>query len=218
VARQIFSPAKVSSRKKLNPDSAPTVWRLTEEDLDSIRTVVRQGRHPYDFSAAPDSERSISLEEFLQRWEETFPFAKTDVLDRWRVKYLSPEAFNYYIDRSKITVPGTFSGATTAKLIIYCLLIMEAEHEALQEARVRALKFVRPDAQDVVNSLAARSQALDRDREWRGMDLSIQFSEAVRNPVVRTAVNNAATKRWGLSPKNWKLTETTAGEKKARKS
>ena len=119
MAGQIFSPTKVSSRKKLNPDSAPTVWRLTEEDLGSIRTVVRRGRHPYDFSAAADSETSISLEEYLQRWEETFPFAKTDVLDKWRVNFLSPEAFNYYIDRAKITVPGTFSGkskiALTAK-------------------------------------------------------------------------------------------------------
>ena len=217
MARQIISLPKVSNRKKLNPDGVPTVWRLTAKDFDSIRTVVHRGRHPYDFSAAPDSETSISLEEFLQRWEETFPFAKTDVLDKWRVNFLSPEAFNYYIDRSKITVPGTFSGATTAKLIIYCLLIMEAEHEALQDARVRALKFFRPDAQDVVNSLAARSQAFDADRECRGLDLSVQFSEAVRNPVVRTAVNNAATKRWGLSPKNRKLTERMAGENKPGK-
>jgi hypothetical protein len=81
---------------------------------------------------------------------------------------------------------------------------------------VRALKFVRPDAQDVVNSLAARSQAFDADRECRGLDLSVQFSEAVRNPVVQIAVNNAATKRWALSPK--RLPETMAGEKKARKS
>jgi hypothetical protein len=204
----------VSRRKKLNPDGVPKVWRLTAEDFESIRKVVRKGRYPYDFSATPGSETSISLEEYLQRWEETFPFAKTDVLDKWRVNFLSPDAFNYYIDRAKITVPGTFSGATTAKLIIYCLLIMEAEHEALQEARVRALKFVRPDAQDVVNSLAARSQALDGDRECRGLDLSVQFSEAVLNPVVRTAVNNAATKRWGLSPKNRELTETMAREKK----
>jgi len=81
-------------------------------------------------------------------WEEAFPFAQTDVLDKWKVKTLNAETFNYYIDRTKLAVAGSLSATTTAKLIAYCLLIMEAEHEALQAARVEALRFGRPGAQE----------------------------------------------------------------------
>jgi len=153
----------------------------------------------------------------MESWEETFPFAQADVLDKWKVNSLNAEAFDHYIDRTKLTVPGTLSAMTTAKLIVYCLLIMEAEHQALQAAWVRALQFVRPDGQDVVNSLAARAREADPKKEGTALDHGVQFSEAVRNPVVQVGVNNAAVNRWGLSEMNRKKIEKAGAEKDAGK-
>ena len=167
----------------------------------SVRMIAGQTRHPYDFGAEPDSKIHISLEDFIQSWEAAFPFAQADVLDRWEVKLLNAEVFNHYIDRSKLAVPGTLSAATTAKVIAYCLLIMEAEHEALQAARVESLRFERPDAQEVVDSLAARARRVRPKKEATQLDHSVQFCEAVRNPVVKAGVNNAAVHRWGLREK-----------------
>ena len=61
------------------------------------------------------------------------------------------------------------------------------------------LQFVRPDAQDVVNSLAARART---GKPGSSLDYSQQFADAVRNPVVEAGVNNAAVNWWGLSDKN----------------
>jgi hypothetical protein len=146
-------------------------------------------------------------------WEEGFPFAQTDVLDKWKVKTLNAETFNYYIDRAKLAVAGSLSATTTAKLIAYCLLIMEAEHEVLQTARVEALRFERPGAQDVVNSLAARARRLRPKKQGVELDHSVQFWEAVRHPVIKAGVNNAAVNRWGLGGKNRKkMEEASAGK------
>lgn len=135
-------------------------------------------------------------------WEEAFPFAQEDVLDKWKVKTLSAEKFNYYIDRTKLAVAGNLSATTTAKLIGYCLLILEAEHEALQGARVEGLRFRRPDAQDVVDSLVSRARRLRPKKDGMELDHSVQFCEAVRNPVIKAAVSYAATNRWGLREKD----------------
>ena len=87
---------------------------------------------------------------------------------------------------------------------------MEAEHEALQAYWLRTLQFVRPDAQDVVNSLAARAKAA---KPGSSLDHSQQFADAVRNPVVEAGVNNAAVNRWGLSDKNRRKIAKAQAEK-----
>lgn len=191
----------MTTRKKLDPTNVAKVRKLTAEDLASIRLVARQARHPYNFGPAPANEHT-SLEEFLQNWEEMFPFAQADLLDKWTVEALNAEAFNHYIDRGKLTVPGMLSARTSAKLIVYCLLIMEAEHQSIQATWLKALRFVRPDAQDVVDSLAARAMRAEPRKTGFELDHSVQFSDAVRNPVIQAGVNNAAVNRWGLSPKN----------------
>jgi hypothetical protein len=210
--KQVFS-AKVSARKKLDPVNVVKVWRLNAEELASIRIIARQARHPYDFGLAGDSKTQTSLEEFMQSREEAFPFAQDDLLDKWKVNSMNAEAFKHYIDREKLTVPGTLSAATTAKLIVYCLLIMEAEHQALQAAGFQALQLSRPNAQDVVNSLAARASGIDPKKEGSELDHSFQFAEAVRNPLVRAGVNNAAVNRWGLPKKNRVNQEKALAEK-----
>ena len=159
-------------RKKLDLANTVKVWRLDGEDLVSVRMIAGHAGYPYDFRP-DDSGGRISLEDFMVSWEEGFPFAQTDVLDKWKVKTLNAETFNYYIDRAKLAVAGSLSATTTAKLIAYCLLIMEAEHEVLQTARV----------------------------------------EALRNPVIKAGVNNAAVNRWGLGGKNRKkMEEASAGK------
>lgn len=189
----------MSTRKKLDPAKVAKIRRLTPEDLASIRLVGRQARHPYNFGPAPANEHT-SLEEFLQSWEEAFPFAQADVLDKWTVERLDAEAFNHYIHRGKLMVPGMLSARTSAKLIVYCLLIMEAEHQALQATWWKTLRFLRPDAQDVVDSLAARATRAEPRKIGFELDHSVQFSDAVRNPVIQAGVNNAAVNRWDLSP------------------
>ena len=90
---------------------------------------------------------------------------------------------------------------------------MEAEHEVLQTARVEALRFERPGAQDVVNSLAARARRLRPKKQGVELDHSVQFWEAVRHPVIKAGVNNAAVNRWGLGGKNRKkMEEASAGK------
>ena len=207
---------KASARRTLDPAHAVTVWRLDTDDLGSVRSIAGRSLRQYDFRQKPDSKTRIPLEEFILSWEEVFPFAKADVLDRWEVNSLNAEAFNHYIDRTKLGVPGILSATTTAKLIAYCLLIMEAEHEALQSARVEALRFVRPDAQDVVNSLVARARPGGVEKEGAELDYSVQFCEAIRNPVIKEAVKNAAVNRWGLRGNNRKkLEQACAGEEQS---
>ena len=203
----------MAARKKLDLANTVKVWRLDGEDLVSVRMIAGHAGHPYDFRPGADSRDVISLEDFMVSWEEAFPFAQTDVLDKWKVKTLNAETFNYYIDRTKLAVAGSLSATTTAKLIAYCLLIMEAEHEALQEAGVEALRFERLDAQDVVNSLAARARRLRPKNQGVELDHSVQFCEAVRNPVIKAGVNNAAVNRWGLMRKNRKKMEDASAGK-----
>ena len=76
---------KASARRKLDPAHAVTVWRLDGDDLGSVRSIAGRSLRPYDFRAQPDSQTRVPLEEFILSWEEVFPFAKADVLDRWKV-------------------------------------------------------------------------------------------------------------------------------------
>lgn len=187
----------MSPKRKLDLANLVKVWRLDEEDLASVRLIAGREPHPYNF-AASDGAEYLSLEEFLPLFQETFPFAQTDILDKWNVTSFNAEAFNHYINREQLAVPGTLSARTTAKLIVYCLRIMEAEHENLQTGWVRSLRRVGTDAQDLVNSLGARGARVDASKAGSELDYSLQFCAALRNPVVRAGVNNAAIHRWGL--------------------
>jgi hypothetical protein len=200
----------VAPRKKLRATDLPTVRSSTAEELQVIRRIALRTRHPYNFGPAPNPKTHTSLEEFIQSWESSHPFAVADVVDKWNLESLNAETFDRFIDRTKLSVPGYLSAVTTAKVIAYCLLIIEAEHEALQAYWLKKLQFVRPDAQDVVNSLAARTRAA---RPESNLDHSRQFADAVKNPVVEAGVNNAAVNRWGLSDKNRRKIAKAQAEK-----
>ena len=96
----------MTTRKKLDPANAAKVRRLNAEDFAAIRMTAREALHPYDFGPAPDANSRTTLEEFMEGWEESFPFAQADLLDKWQVNTLHAEAFNHYIDRTKLNVPG----------------------------------------------------------------------------------------------------------------
>jgi hypothetical protein len=200
----------VAPRKKLRATDLPTVRSSTPEELQVIRRIALRTGHPYNFGPAPNPKTHTSLEEFIQSWESTHPFASADVVDKWNLESLNAETFDRFIGRAKLSVPGYLSAVTTAKVIAYCLLIIEAEHEALQAYWLKKLQFVRPDAQDVVNSLAARARAA---RPESNLDHSRQFADAVGNPVVEAGVNNAAVNRWGLSDKNRRKIAKAQAEK-----
>jgi hypothetical protein len=200
----------VAPRKKLRATDLPTVRSSTAEELQVIRRIALRTRHPYNFGPAPNPKTHTSLEEFIQSWESSHPFAVADVVDKWNLESLNAETFDRFIDRTKLSVPGYLSAVTTARVIAYCLLIIEAEHEALQAYWLKKLQFVRPDAQDVVNSLAARTRAA---RPESNLDHSRQFADAVKNPVVEAGVNNAAVNRWGLSDKNRRKIAKAQAEK-----
>ena len=187
----------MSARRKLNLSNAVKVWKLDEEELASIRLIAGREPHPYNF-AESEVTAHLSLEDFLREFQETFPFAQTDILDKWNVPSFNAETFNNYINREQLAVPGTLSAKTAAKLIVYCLRIMEAEHEILQAEWVLSLRRVGTDAQDLVNSLSARAARADLGKAGGELDHSLQFCTAVRNPVIRAGVNNAAVHRWGL--------------------
>jgi hypothetical protein len=188
----------VSARRKLDPANVVKVWNLADEEMASVRLIAGREPHPYNF-AASDSTAHLALEDFLLEFQETFPFAQTDILDKWNVSSFNAESFNHYINRAQLTLPGTLSAKTTAKLIVYCLRIMEAEHEILQGEWVRSLRRVGTDAQDLVNSLSARAGRVDASKAGTELDYSLQFCAAVRNPVIQAGVNNAAVHRWGLT-------------------
>ena len=188
----------MSARRKLDPVNVVKVWKLDEEELASVRLIAGREPHPYNFAPSDSMER-LSLEDFLREFQEAFPFAQTDILDKWNVPSFNAESFNHYIDRAQLSVPGTLSAKTTAKLIVYCMRIMEAEYEILQADWVRSLRRVRTDAQDVVNSLSARAGRVIATKARSELDYSLQFCAAVRNPVIQASVNNAAVHRWGLA-------------------
>jgi len=187
----------VSARRKLDPANVVKVWKLDEEEVASIRLIAGRAAHPYNF-AQPDAEEHLGLEDFLRDFQETFPFAHTDILDKWDVPSFNAETFNHYIDREQLAVPGILSARTTAKLIVYCLHIMEVEHEISQAGWLRSLRRVGTDAQDLVSSLGARGARVDPAKAGSELDYSRQFCAALHNPVVQEAVNNAAVHRWGL--------------------
>jgi hypothetical protein len=93
-------------------------------------------------------------------------------------------------------VPG-FERQDDCQTIVYCLRIMESSMTFCRQDGL-APRRVRTDAQDLVNSLGARSARVDPARAGSRLDYSLQFCAALRNPVVREGVNNAAVHRWGL--------------------
>ena len=105
-----------------------------------------------------------------------------------------------------LATPGHLSAVTVAKLIQYCLLILESEAEMVRWRRTDSGVRSMPDAQDIANAIAIKAnQYRDRDK-IPDYDYIAQLLAAVKHPIVGKGVSNAAINRWGMSERNGKLT------------
>jgi hypothetical protein len=171
----------------LNDQSPPGLRDLGADELLDIRAVLLN--YPYNFAEPPKPDIDIQLVDYFAN--ARFPFARADACDKWQVACISMEFFERLLDRRPLAEPGYLSALTTAKLIAYCLQIVEATSESLPELRgLSALT-----GEDIIAQIAELSQSTDAIGDispWR------QFFLCVKNPVIRRAVNNAVINRWGL--------------------
>jgi hypothetical protein len=154
---------------------------------------------PYNFGAAPGTGTKTTLTEFLTDSEGEFPYAIQDLVDKLKIDSFSAESFNHHIDRNLLATPGHLSAVTVAKLIHYCLLIMESEAEMITWARIDHGVPGTPDARDIAGAVAAKVNRYESCREIPEYDHVGHFLAAIKHPIVGRAVANAAINRWGAN-------------------
>jgi hypothetical protein len=139
-----------------------------------------------------------TLAEFITDQEAEFPYAAMDLVDKLQLDSFGAESFARHIDRNMLATPGHLSAVTVAKLIQYCLMILESEAEMAKWRRVDGGVTGSPDAQDLANAIAIKlNQYQDRDKILE-YDHLAQFLAAVQHPIVGKGVANAAINRWGV--------------------
>ena len=164
-----------------------TLRDITGEEILRIKRIWLN--YPYNFAEPPYPEICWGLAEIIDH--ARFPMAMTDACDKWECQNFALESFSRFIEPERISEPGYLSAVTTAKLIAYCLQIVESTGESIQTLR-GVSKF---DGQDLLFQIAKLQETEMAGAEelspWN------HFLIAVRNPVVRWAVNNAVMNRWG---------------------
>lgn len=105
----------------------PKLTTVTEEQLTEINRLHLS--FPYNFSSPPGPETKATLAEFVRDNEKEFPYAIQDLVDKLKLASFSAESFDHHLDRDLLATPGYLSAVTVAKLIHYCLLILESEAE-----------------------------------------------------------------------------------------
>jgi hypothetical protein len=183
--------------------SLPKLTAVTAEQVTEINRI--DFKFSYNFGPPPNPESKATLAEFIRDQETEYPYAALDLVDKLRLDSFGPESFDRHIDRNMLATPGHLSAVTVAKLIQYCLQILESEAEMLSCQRTdRGLTSV-PDAQDIAKAIEIKAnQYQDRDKipEY---DYVAQFLAAVQHPIVGKGVSSAAINRWGMSERNGKL-------------
>jgi hypothetical protein len=154
---------------------------------------------PYNFGPAPRPGTKTTLAEFVRDCESEFPYAIRDLVDKLKLETFSAESFDHHIDRELLATPGHLSAVTVAKLIHYCLLILESEAEMIASARIDQGASGTPDARDIAGAVAAKVNRYESLLEIPEYDHLAQFLSAVKHPIVGRAVSNAAVNRWGTS-------------------
>lgn len=184
------------------PDRIRPLPKLTPVTDDQVTEINRISfNFPYNFAPAPKPETKLTLAEFIREAASEFPYAIRDLVDKLELDCFSAESFDHHIDRALLAIPGHLSAVTVAKLVHYCLQILESEAEMLVWGRIDRGVQGMPDANDIAYAVAAKANryaSLDKVPEY---DHVGQFLAAVKHPVVGKAVSNAAINRWGATDK-----------------
>jgi hypothetical protein len=183
--------------------SLPKLTAVTAEQVTEINRI--DFKFSYNFGPPPNPESKATLAEFIRDQETEYPYAALDLVDKLRLDSFGPESFDRHIDRNMLATPGHLSAVTVAKLIQYCLQILESEAEMLSWQRTDRGVTSMPDAQDIAKAIEIKAnQYQDRDKipEY---DYVAQFLAAVKHPIVGKGVSSAAINRWGMSERNGKL-------------
>jgi hypothetical protein len=186
--------------KKVVPKKKRSLPKLTTVTGEQVTEISRlHFNFPYNFGPAPRPGTKTTLAEFVRDCESEFPYAIRDLVDKLKLETFSAESFDHHIDRELLATPGHLSAVTVAKLIHYCLLILESEAEMIASARIDQGASGTPDARDIAGAVAAKVNRYESLLEIPEYDHLAQFLSAVKHPIVGRAVSNAAVNRWGTS-------------------
>jgi hypothetical protein len=174
----------------------PKLTTVTEEQLTEINRLHLS--FPYNFASPPRPETKTSLAEFVRDNEKEFPYAIQDLVDKLQLDSFSAESFDHHLDRNLLATAGHLSAVTVAKLIHYCLLILESEAEILAWGAIRSGLPGAPDANHLALAVAAKMNQYPHRNQVPEYDHVGQFLSAVQHPIVGKAVSNAAVNRWGV--------------------
>jgi hypothetical protein len=183
----------VPNRKR----SLPKLTTVTDEQVTEINRI--HFSFPYNFASPPRPGTKTALAEFIRDYEKEFPYALRDLVDKLKLDSFSAESFDHHIDRNLLATPGHLSAVTVAKLIHYCLLILESEAEMIAWERIDFGIPRMPDAHEIARVVAAKVNRYENRTKIPEYDHVGQFLSAVKHPVIGRAVSNAAINRWGLS-------------------
>ena len=175
----------------------PKLTTVTDEQVTEINRI--HFSFPYNFASPPRPGTKTALAEFIRDYEKEFPYALRDLVDKMKLDSFSAESFDHHIDRNLLATPGHLSAVTVAKLIHYCLLILESEAEIIAWERIDFGIPRMPDAHEIARVVAAKVNRYENRTKIPEYDHVGQFLSAVKHPVIGRAVSNAAINRWGLS-------------------
>jgi hypothetical protein len=184
----------------------PKITPVTEQQLTEINRI--SFNFSYNFAPAPRPATKVTLAEFIRDCAADFPHSVRDFVDKLNLDFISAESFEHHFDRKLLATPGYLSAVTVAKLIHYCLQILESEAEILMWDRIDHGVRGMPDARDIANALAAKANRYKSPDRIPEYDHVGQFLVAVKHPVIGKAVSNAAINRWGagdMPPPWWNL-------------
>jgi hypothetical protein len=180
--------------------SLPKLTTVTGEQVTEISRI--HFNFPFNFGPAPGPGTKTTLAEFVRDSEREFPYATRDLIDKLQLESFSAESFDHHVDRTLLATPGYLSAVTVAKLIHYCLLILESEAEMITWGRIDRGVPGMPDAHDIATAVAAKVNLYPDCRKIPEYDYLGQFLSAVKHPIVGRAVSNAAINRWGVSERS----------------
>ena len=173
----------------------PKLTTVTEEQLTEINCLHLS--FPYNFASPPRPETKTTLAEFVRDNEREFPYAIQDLVDKLKLDSFSAESFDHHLDRNLLATAGHLSAVTVAKLIHYCLLILESEAEILAGGAIGSGLSGTPDANRLAHAVAAKMNQYPSRTKVPEYDHVGQFLSAVQHPIVGKGVSNAAVNRWG---------------------